>query len=307
MRHYPFISRSVVKAVTVLAFTIAGASSWAGQQIVSATTTTEPDAQSSARYGLFNLLDHRSAYGLGVYPEPFLVDDSDLESGEFRLDWLHAHTTGQQTDSMKAEIEKSFGVVTLELEVPYERTAVLGQRPTAGWDNADFGARLPVFQYVSPSGGFDTTFGIGMEIGVPIDSGFSKNAEFVPKVFNDTKIGDFTLQSILGYSILSGPGEDGGLQTFEYGFVFGYTISSEKLPIPGVLETIPVVELVGEKPLNHADIHENSLTADAGFRVNLAPIHSIQPRLGLAFVFPLNQSARQDTHWGIVTSLVFQY
>jgi hypothetical protein len=55
-------------------------------------TSDEAAAQKTAsgtRYGLLDLLDHRSAYGQGAFPEPFLVDDSDLETGEARLDWLH--------------------------------------------------------------------------------------------------------------------------------------------------------------------------------------------------------------------------
>ena len=63
---------------------------------------------------------------------------------------------------------------------------------------------------------------MAFEGGVPTNSTLSKNGELVPKVFNDLRLGEhFTLQSILGYSTLVGPGEDGGLQTFEYGFVFG--------------------------------------------------------------------------------------
>ena len=29
--------------------------------------------------------------------------------------------------------------------------------------------------------------------------------------------------------------------------------------------------------------------------------------LGLGFVFPINGGAREDTHWGVITSLVFEY
>src|SRR6266404_9557656 len=46
-------------------------------------------APPDTHYGLFNWLDHRSAYGQGAFPEPFLVDDSDLEVNELRLDWTH--------------------------------------------------------------------------------------------------------------------------------------------------------------------------------------------------------------------------
>jgi hypothetical protein len=261
----------------------------------------------STRYGLFDLLDSRSQYGQGVFPEPFLVDDSDLEVDEARLDILHTKIGSQHSDLMTAEIEKGFGVVTLEIEVPYEWDHLGGQRQQ-GFNNIDLGARTPVYQYVSSSGFIDSTFGVAFEAGVPTNSTLSKNAEFVPKIFNDLRLGEhFTLQSILGYSTLVGPGDDGGLATFEYGFVFGYTIQHEQLPIPGVLQVIPVFELIGETALNHDEKGQTSLEGDAAVRVNLKPIGRIQPRLGVGYVFPITNAARQDLHWGIVTSLVFEY
>ena len=72
------------------------------------------------RYGLLNLLDSRSVYGTGVFPEPFLVDDSDGEVNEARLDWFHSETPDQQSDVITAEVEKGFGPLTLEVEVPFE-------------------------------------------------------------------------------------------------------------------------------------------------------------------------------------------
>src|SRR5690349_15829309 len=72
-------------------------------------SATTPDS----RYGLFGWLDHRSEYGQGVFPEPFLVDDSDLEPGEARLDWLHTGAGSRHSDEVKAEVEKGFGVLTL--------------------------------------------------------------------------------------------------------------------------------------------------------------------------------------------------
>ena len=55
-------------------------------------------SSTNTRHGLFNWLDSRSAYGVGVFPEPFLVDDSDLEPNEFRLDWLHSRGPDQHSD-----------------------------------------------------------------------------------------------------------------------------------------------------------------------------------------------------------------
>ena len=168
--------------------------------------------------------------------------------------------------------------------------------------------RLPVYQYVSDNGFVDSTFGVAFEAGIPTNSTLSKNGEFVPKVFNDLRLGEyFTLQSILGYSTLVGPGQDGGVQTFEYGFVFGYRIPHEQLPIPGMLQVVPVIELLGETRLNHGQKGDTSLEGDAAVRFNLKTIGKVQPRLGVGYVFPIDNNARQDLHWGIVTSLVFEY
>jgi hypothetical protein len=262
---------------------------------------------SGTRYGLFGLLDHRSSYGQGVFPEPFLVDDSDLEVGEARLDWFHSGAANSHTDLVTAEVEKGFGLLTLELEVPYERTAVGGET-TEGFDNIDLGARYPIAQYVSANGFIDTTFGVAIEVGIPTNSTISKNAEWVPKVFNDLRIGEhFTLQSIFGYSTLSGGGKDGGLQNFEYGFVFGYTIPHDELGIPGVEQLIPVFEIDGSTQLNHEGRGESNVLANVALRANLKNVCGIQPRPGLGFVFPLTGAAHRDTHWGIYTSLVFEF
>ena len=170
-------------------------------------------------------------------------------------------------------------------------------------------------RYVSEHGFIDSTIGAGMEAGIPVSSVISKNAELVPKIFDDLKVGDHcTLQSIAGYSTLFGGGEEGGLQTFEYGFVFGYSCRGfggsarqKELLLPGVREFIPMFELDGERELNKADPGHNSLLGDAAFRVDLKSIAGVQPRLGLGFVFPIDEGARKELHWGVITSLVFEY
>jgi hypothetical protein len=279
-----------------------------------ATPSSSSAASSAAvltdmRYGFFNWLDHRSAYGQGAFPEPFLVDDSDLEVNEARLDWLHTQANHERSDVVTAEIEKGFGLLTLEVEVPFEYDAAT--RPsntTKGFDNIDLGARYPIQQFVSDTKFVDSTFGVAMEVGIPTGSPLSKDTEVVPKIFNDLKLGNhFTLQSIVGLSMLYGSDEDNGLKTFEYGFVFGYTIPREQFSLPHVLQFIPVFELIGETELNKEDPGHNSLVGNAGFRVNLKTIGRVQPRLGLGYVFPIDNGAREDMHWGVITSLVFEY
>lgn len=263
------------------------------------------DSASAERHGLFNGLQEGGSYGQGSYPEPFLVDDSDLEMNEFRLDGLHSAVGSSHSDNLLVELEKGFGLLTLEVEVPIERD-VVGGRSSTNFDNIDVGARFPFYQYVPKKGGWDTTFGLAAEVGIPTRSAISKNTEVVPKIFNDSTIGHFTLQTILGYSTFIGAsGDNGGQQTFEYGFVFGYTITKEQLSIPNVLQLILVSELSGEKGTDKDT--SNSVIGDAGFRVNLKPIGSIQPRLGIVGVFPLSSARREDLHWGALTSLVFEF
>ena len=265
-----------------------------------------PDASLTAdtRYGLFNGLDHRSAYGKGVFPEPFLTDDSDLEVNELRFDYFYERQPDHsESHQMKFEIEKGFGNLTLEVEIPYE----IDRSPDGrvhGWDNIDLGARYPFYQFVSKSGFFDTTFGVAVEVGVPTNSAVSKNTELVPKIFNDTKIGNFTIQSIFGYSMLYGPGEDGGLHTFEYGFMFGYAIQK---PFQGMEQIIPFFEISGERELNHDDSGHNSLIGNVGFRFNTTAIGRFQPRIGIGYVFPLDKGAQSDIRSGVFTSLVFEF
>src|SRR5208283_162541 len=165
------------------------------------------ESSPGTRYGLFDWLDSRSEYGQDAFPEPFLVDDSDLEVNEARLDWLHTRAGTTTSDVARAEVEKGFGLVTLELEVPYERDTTAGAT-TEGLDNIDLGARCPFYQFVSPNGLVDSTFGVAIEVGIPTGSPVSKNTELVPKLFNDLKVDNFTLQSIIGHSTLFGPGDN---------------------------------------------------------------------------------------------------
>jgi hypothetical protein len=270
----------------------------------------EPTASAQppdTRYGLFNLLDHRSSYGQDVFPEPFLVDDSDAEENEARLDWLHTQADGAKSDIVTAEVERGFGLLTLEIEVPYERDVEDGNI-SRGIGNIDLGARCPFYQYASTTGFWDTTIGSAVELGIPTESAVSENTELVPKFFNDTRIGrHFTVQSIFGYSTLFGPGDDGGRQTFEYGFDFGWTVPHRELPLPGVLQFVPVFELAGETGLNKDESGQNSLLGNVAFRLNLKAIGEVQPRLGAGYIFPLDNNARTDVRHGVIVSLVFEY
>ena len=269
------------------------------------------------RFGPLMLLDHRSIYGKGVFPEPFLVDDSDLETNELRFDWLHQQGKGKIYDKARVEFEKGFGLLTLELEAPYESTTQRAFDPIKrrtftsrdkGIGNFSIGVRHPIHQYVSNDEFIDNTFGAALEIGIPTNTPVSKHTEIVPKIFNDLRLGDhFTLQTVLGWSFVRGSSPDGGSQAFEYGLVFGYAIPHKELPLPGIDRLIPVFELKGDTALNHQDAGHNTLRGDMAVRFNFKAIGTVQPRLGVGYVFPIDKGAKDDLRWGVYTSLVFDF
>jgi len=272
---------------------------------------------STSRFGPLGVFDSRSMYGKGVFPEPFLIDDSDLEVNEVRLDWFHEESSGKTGNLYRGEFEHGFGMMTVELEVPYlyntqrsfERALRRSVRNTSqGFDNVSIGARNPFFQYVSEDEFIDSTFGAAVEVGIPTNSPVSKNAELVPKLFNDLRIGDhFTMQTVLGYSTLFGSKPDGGTETFEYGLAFGWSIPHEQLPLPDVEQVVPMFEIQGDTLLDMSDAGSNSLLGTAALRFNLRSIEAVQPRLGLGYVFPLDKGGRDELRWGIYTSLVFEF
>jgi hypothetical protein len=282
-----------------------------------AAQSASADDATNTRYGPFGLLDSRSLYGSGVFPEPFTVDDSDGETNEFRLDWIHQQGKGMQSNFATAEFEKGFGLLTFEVEAHYEydtsnifdaATGRVDHERSQGFDNVDVAGRFPIYQYVSGDGFIDSTFGAALEVGIPTNSPLGKNAEIVPRVFDDLRIGNhFTLQGVLGYSFLRGSGDEGGNQSLEYGLVLGWTIQHDELPLPGVDQLIPVFELSGETLFNTHEAGTDNLTGNIAFRANLRAIGPLEPRLGVGYIFPIDQGARSDFHWGIVTSLVFEF
>lgn len=274
-------------------------------------------APPDSRFGLFGVLDSRSIYGQYWFPEPLRADESDVDN-ELRADWFHAENRGRQFDSVKVEFEKSFELLTLEVAPTYESdrqhvvdpvTLVSRRDAQAALGNVELGARHPIFQYVSPTGFFDTTLVAAMEVTVPTRTKISKDFELVPKLFSLTRLGDhLSVQCGLGDSILVGP-VGRGLSTLEYDVVLGYELTKTDLPLPGILSTIPILEFDGENTLNQANAGHNQLFGTAGFRFNFDSIAwlAAQPRMGVGYTFPVDQGARDEFRWGLVTSLVLEY
>jgi hypothetical protein len=268
---------------------------------------TNSPASMSPHYGFLNWLDPRSAYNQEFFPQPLLVDDTGLEDGEVEFSYLHTKANDQHSDTVTAEVQKSIGMLTFELSVPYERVAD-SDDSSKGIGNINVEARYPLYQFVSAGGFFDSTLGAALEVGIPVNSPVSKNAELDPEIFNDLKLGKhFSIQTVLGYDTLFGGGDEGGLQSFEYSFAFGYTLPHAEIRLPGVQRFTPLFELTGETGLNKDESGQNSLLGSVGFRVDFKPIGELQPSLGLGYVFPVDSGAREEVHWGIASNLTFEF
>jgi hypothetical protein len=272
------------------------------------TATTNSWTPQNSRFGLFGVLDHRSGYYQDSFPQALLLDDTSMEpEGELEFSYLHTSAGDQRTDTESAEVQKSFGVATFELEVPYERASD-SDDTVQGVGNIELNGRCPFFQWVSASGCLDTTIGPIVDLGIPVNSQVSKNTELEPGIFNDLKIGDrFTIQTILGYSKLFGGGDDGGSEEFEYGFDFAYAVPHAWLPIPGVRDFSPMFELNGEVGLNEDEAGQNDLLGSIGFRADLKPIGELQPSIGVGYVFPMTSAARDEVHWGIAANFTVEF
>ncbi|HET6246625.1 MAG TPA: hypothetical protein VFE47_02915 [Tepidisphaeraceae bacterium] len=266
--------------------------------------------------GPFGLLDPASKYYRDVFPEPFRVEDTAIDN-ELRFDWEHDEARGARSNIVTAEVQKSFGIVTFEVQSPYAITTGGGEdddaadRPSGhhaeGFANVELAGRIPIYQFVSASGLFDNSIGFNLELGVPTNSIFSKNTELAPGIFDDLAIGDhFTLQTLFTFSHLFGSLQT-GRDTFEYGLAFGYAIEDEEFAVPHVERLIPMVEVLGETTLSGYTAGTNVLTGTAGLRAEFKSIGKIQPQLGIGYIFPIDKGGRDQLQWGLFTSLVFEF
>jgi hypothetical protein len=278
----------------------------------SASSSAAAPSDGSNRYGLFNALDHRSRYGQFWFVEPLRGPEMDVDR-EFRVDWFHGEDQHVQEDEVTAELEYNFGLLTVELELPYEREAELsaeGREVAEGIGNIELSARHPIYQWVSNDGNLDYTLVGALELALPTQSEISHDTEVVPQIFQLLRVGEHvSIEASAGESFLIGP-DEGGSSAFEYNFVLGYNLEHEELPIPGIERTIPIFELNGERVTNGADgddDSDNELFGTVGARFNLTPVAGLQPRIGFGYVFPIDHGARSSLDWGVITSLVFEF
>lgn len=305
--HLKFGINSVAKVVSTL-LVVVGLQLTATADGDDIPTATNSWTSQNARFGLFDWLDHRSGYYQDSFPQALIVDDTSLEpKGELELSYLHTAAGSQHSDVMSAEFQKSIELVTLELEVPYERIAD-SDGAAKGIGDVEFHARCPVYQYVSGHGFFDSTLGPIGGVGIPVYSRVSRNTELEGGLFDDVKLGDhFTVQTVLEYDKVFGGGADGGAEEFDYGLVFAWRVSHHEMPLPGIERFTPMFEVAGDLGLNQDEAGQNSVLGSMGFRVDFRSIGGLEPSLALSYVFPMSSAARDEVHWGIAMNFTIGF
>jgi hypothetical protein len=265
------------------------------------------NAPPTGHYGLFDLLDHRSAYTQEVFPEPFIVEDTALEDNELQLTWGHSKGRDRQMDTGTVELQKGIGLLTLEADLPYQDASHRGQT-VRGFGPLGLGARYPLYQYVSPNRTVDLTFGPALEAAIPVQVRVDPNTELEPEVFNTLRLGNhFTMQTTFGYEALLGPGDNSGERSYNFGTSMGYQITHGDLALPGVVALYPIVELANELGLNKDERGKNNFEGAIGARVKFKTLGEVQPNVGFAYVEPLDSVAHSQFHWGFVLDMIFDF
>ena len=260
-----------------------------------------------------------SKFGIGWFPETLRAPEMDFEYSEMRLDYFHAEGNAEKTDEVKVELEHNFRLLTIEMELPYVWLEEHGNSGESDRENAfskpqhdrglskvEIGIRYPLFRWLSSDKRIDYTCVGAFEVALPSNTSFSKDTEFSPRIYQLLRVGDrLSIQVSTAYGTRVGP-DDGGANGVEYAASFGYSAVPQRLSIPGVVNTWAIFELVGENALTGHERGHNPLFGVAGFRVNTEPISFLQPRVGVGYEFPMNDSAREEFTWGVLLSLNFE-
>jgi hypothetical protein len=265
----------------------------------------------SGRY-FFNLLDHRSRYGTGFFPEHFRQTSLDAEH-ELRADYFHGEHSGRRESEIESEVEWAINNLTLTIEGEWESEHEFDADAGSfvrneGWQTVKFKAHHPVYQFVSSNDFLDYTLVGKVSVGLPLAGNMhTDDYEIQPLLGQMLRLGEhFSAQTWTGVNFVTGS-KDGGNHELRYGALLGWNISHKEMPIPGTVSATPLLELDGQRFLAGPERGDDRLFGVAGVRVNFVPVGPVQPRVGVGYLFPIDEGARQELSWGVQTSLILEF
>ena len=283
--------------------------------VVAPSTTTSPtEAGTSSRYFL-GLLDHRSLYGGDFFHDPIIGPELDSER-QLELDYTHGENHGSQDDEVDAGFEWNVvGQLSVAGEIgwDWEHQASAeggddGQDDSPGrangFENVDLAAYHPIFQFVSSDNLIDYTAVIRLDVDIPTRTAVSGNdAQLTPYLGHLLRIGDHvSLEAWTGPQITIAPRQTNQLI---YGASLGYELPHQQLPLPLTDKLTPIFELDGQTPFSSNG--QDALFGVAGFEIDFHSADDPQPQLEIGYQFPMDEGARNQLRWGIITELILDF
>ncbi len=268
----------------------------------------------SSRYCL-GLLDHRSSYGRDFFPDPFLGPEFDAER-QLELDYLHSEKRGVRNDEIDAGFQWNiFGQMTIAGEFGWDsehqiniHTGAGGEgddNPNSrGFENVDLAIYHPLFQYVSTDDFFDYTAIARLGVGIPTRTAASgTDLQLTPFLGHLLRIGNhISLEAWSGIQFTIAPHQTDQLI---YGASLGYQISREQLPLPFIEKLTPIIELDGQSSLSSQG--QDALFGVAGADVNFRSLGQFDPHVEIGCQLPIDQGARDELRWGIITEVFVEF
>jgi hypothetical protein len=279
-----------------------------------APVTSSPSSIASDRY-FFDLLDHRSSYGNDFFPDPFIGPEFDSER-QIELDYLHGEKHGIRDNEIDAGFQWNvFGQTTIAGEFGWESEHHIPLHSGAdgesdepgnsnGLENVDLAIYHPLFQYISKSALLDYTAAARLDLAIPTRTPVSgTDLQLTPFLGHMLRIGDhMSLEAWTGVQFTIAPHQTDQLI---YGLSLGYQLFHEQLPLPFTEKLTPILELDGQSPLSSQG--QDALFGVAGVELTFARVGGLNPHLEIGYQFPLDQGARDELQWGIITELFLEF
>jgi len=274
-----------------------------------------PTSNPASSRHCFGLLDNRSSYGKDFFPDPFIGPEFDSEQ-QVELDYLHDAKGGARDDEVNAGIQWNVvGQLTLAGEFGWDSQHEPGIENGPGGDPAEqeggtgledlaLAAYHPIFQYVSADGQFDYTAVARFDVGIPTRTRVSgKDVQLTPYLGQLIRLGDHvSVVAWTGSQFTIAPRQT---DQFIYGATVGYQIPHEQLPLPLTEQVTPLFELDGQTPWSGNG--QVALFGVAGLNIQFKSLRKMQPGVELGYQFPIDQGARVQLHWGMVTEFLLEF
>ena len=263
----------------------------------------------SSRY-FFNLLDHRSKYATGFFPGGIVAAAMPAQR-EIAETWYHYQRSGLQDDLFYNEVKWGIDQWTFSFEAPWQHEHVDGSTPGSsrnldGFNNFAISFRSPVYQYVSKSGFWDYSLVPDIEVDAPSGSATSTGTVLYPQVYQLLGIGNhLSLQGSFGTAFLTGS-QLGGQKEINWSAIIGYNLYHKNLPIPGIADITPIMEIVGSDPISGSNVGQQAISIDFGAEINPMPKWGyLTPYFGFAAGPALTRAARAGGDWVLSAYIAF--